>query len=221
MLADQNKSDPADQLGLTPDTGKPVQARPAVGISEEPPQSVEPVAAKPAHNGQVQTKILQKFATISGYTRSLTNLVLCIKKDAHQVLLMLRIWWNVLRQSQELFPVKICRQMLLTKVRGVLGTKNRMSPGQIVKYHKTPTSILPAVNPEDRLIIEMLFLEAHVTPNGTHLEENLTMLRMCSGFYGVHVANMGKAVKRLIEACVSCKARKGKLEQTDNGDKFG
>ena len=131
MLADQNKGEPAEQLGITPDTGKPVQGRPAVGISEEPPQSVEPVAAKPAHNGQVQRKILQKFATISGYTRSLTNLVLCIKKDAHQVLLMLRIWWNVLRQSQELFPVKNCRQMLLTKVRGVLGTKKKNGPWTI------------------------------------------------------------------------------------------
>ena len=60
-----------------------------------------------------------------------------------------------------------------------------------------------------------------MTTNGTHLDKNLTMLRMRSGFYGVHVAAMGKAVKRLIEACVSCKARKGKLEQTDIGDKFG
>ena len=114
------KSEPAVQLGLTPDTEKPVQARPGVGISKEPPQSVEPEAAQ---DGQVQRNILQKFATISGYTRSLANLVLCVKKDTHQVLLMLRLWWNVLKLSQELFPIKNCRQMLLTNVRGVLGTK--------------------------------------------------------------------------------------------------
>ena len=60
-----------------------------------------------------------------------------------------------------------------------------------------------------------------MTPNGTHLDKNLTMLRLRSGFYGVHVPAMGKVVKRLIEACVSCKARKGKLEQTNIGDKFG
>ena len=60
-----------------------------------------------------------------------------------------------------------------------------------------------------------------MTPNVTHLDKNLTMLRLRSGFYGVHVPAMGKVVKRLIEACVSCKARKGKLEQTNIGDKFG
>ena len=127
-------------------------------------------------------KILEKFATISGYTRVAANLVLCIKKNAHQGLLMLRIWWSVLRQSQELFPVKNCRQMLLTKVRGVLGTRNRMSPTQLVTYHKTPASILPAVSSDDHLLIEMLFLEAHVTPNRTHLDKNLTMLRLHKGF---------------------------------------
>ena len=46
------------------------------------------------------------------------------------------------------------------------------------------------------------------------------MLRLRSGFYGVHVPAMGKVVKKLIEACVCCKAPKGKLEQTDIGNKF-
>ena len=78
QLALADKNEPAAQLRLTPDTEKPVQARPGVGISKEPPQSVEPEAARSAQDGQVQRKILQKFATISGYTRSLANLVLCV-----------------------------------------------------------------------------------------------------------------------------------------------
>ena len=57
--------------------------------------------------------------------------------------------------------------------------------------------------------------------NGTHLDKSLTMLRMRSGFYGVHIPAMGKIVKKLIEECVSCKSRVGKLEQTDIGNKFG
>ena len=111
--------------------------------------------------------------------------------------------------------------MLLTKVRGVLGTRNRMSPTQLVTYHKIPASMLPAVSSNDNLLIGMLFLVADVTLHGTHLDKNLTMVRLRSGFYGVHVPSMGKVVKKLIETCVCCKAHKGKLEQTDIRNKFG
>ena len=131
QLALADKNEPAAQPGLTPDTEEPVQARQGAGVSKEPPQPVEPDTARSAQDGQVQRKLLRKFATISGYTRSLANLVLCVKKDTHQMLLMLRLWWFVLKLSQKLFPIKNCRQMLLTNVRGVWGTKNRMSPGQL------------------------------------------------------------------------------------------
>ena len=47
------------------------------------------------------------------------------------------------------------------------------------------------------------------------------MLRLRSGLYSVHVPAMGKVAKKMIETCVCCKAHKGKLEQTDIGDKFG
>ena len=83
MLADQNESEPTDQLSAAPDTGKPVQVQPGIGTSEQPLQSVELVAAKTQHNGQVSRNILEKFATISGYIRAAINLVLCIKKNAH------------------------------------------------------------------------------------------------------------------------------------------
>ena len=33
MLADKNESEPADQLGTAPDTGKPVQVQPGIGNS--------------------------------------------------------------------------------------------------------------------------------------------------------------------------------------------
>ena len=224
LLADQIETGTTGQLhgALNCDalnTREPVQHQAGLETTGQPLQSVQLLVAKGEY-GQVSRKILEKFACISTYTKAARNLLMCIKKDAHQGLMMLRIWWSVLRQSQELFPIKGCKQMLLTKVRGVLGTRNRMSLTQLVTYHKLPASILPTVSSEDSLLVGMLFLEGHVA-NGTHLDKSLTMLRMRSGFYGVHIPAMGKIVKKFIEGCVSCKSRVGKLEQTDIGNKFG
>ena len=89
MLADQTETGTAAQLhgahtGDAPGTCKPVQDQPGLGTSGQPLQSVELLAAKGEHNGQVSRKILEKFANISSYTRAATRLLLCIKKNAQE-----------------------------------------------------------------------------------------------------------------------------------------
>ena len=148
---------------------------------------------------------MEKFSNISGFCRAASNLIMCIRSNAHQTLLMLRVWWSVLQQSQQMYPPKHCRQQLLTTCRGVLGTHNRMSNHQLVTYHRLPTAILPVVNQEDELLINMLFQESHVTENGVHLNKDLTTLKLRTGFFGTHIPATGKLVKKMIEACVSCK----------------
>ena len=93
MLADRNEIEKAAQPGTAysgdaPGTYKQVQGQPGLGTSKQPLQSVGLVAAKGEHNGQVSRNILERFATISGYIRTASNLVLCIRKNAHQSLLM-------------------------------------------------------------------------------------------------------------------------------------
>ena len=67
----------------------------------------------------------------------------------------------------------------------------------------------------------MLFQESHVTENGLHLNKDLTTLKLRTGFFGTHIPATGKLVKKMIEACVSCKTHKARLEVTEIGNKFG
>ena len=161
---------------------------------------------------------MMKFSNISGFCKAARNLIACIRPQTHPTLLMLRIWWAVLQQSQAQFPPKQCKQQLLTTCRGVLGTRNRMTSHQLVTYHKLPAAVLPVVSQEDGLLMNMLFEEAHITENGVHLNKDLTLLKFRTGFFGTHVAAAAKVIKRLIGDCVSCKSHKARLEVTEIGN---
>ena len=106
-------------------------------------------------------------------------------------------------------------------VRGVLGTRNRLGKIKIVLYHKLPTSVLPLVSGKDTELIKMLFWEAHVDGVDLHLNKNLTVLQIRTGFYGCHILAMSKMVKSMIENCVVCKKKQLQLEKVPIGDKFG
>ena len=193
------------------------------GLStDQPGQSADSAAVRePVQYAQPSRKIMMRFSNISGFCKAARNLIACIRPQTHRSLLMLRIWWAVLQQSQAQFPPKQCKQQMLTTVRGVLGTRNRMTNQQLVTYHKLPASILPVVSQEDGLLMNMLFEEAHVTDNGIHLNKDLTLLKFRTGFFGTHVAAAAKVIKKLIGDCVSCKSHKARLEVTEIGDKFG
>ena len=135
------------------------------------------------------------------------------KDDVGPTLIKLRLWWETLKQSQALFSPEKVKQQMPVMVRGVLGTRNRLCKIKIVLNHKLPTSVLPLVSRNDTELIKMLFWEAHVDGVDLHLNKNLTVLRLRTGFYKCHIPAKSKMVKSMIENCIFCKKKKLQLEK--------
>ena len=91
--------------------------------------------------------------------------------------------------------------------KGVLGSRNRLNKMKIALYHRLPTIILPIISSKDVELIRVLFANAHIEKQGVHLNKGLTIMKLRTGFYGCHIPNMSKIVKKLIEDCVTCKKR--------------
>ena len=124
MLAVDQSMKPANQLsgadsGNAPKSVEPVPGQPGPNVSGQLGQSAVSVAVeKPVQYAQVSRKIREKFSHISGFCRAASNLIMCIRPNAHQTLLMLRVWWSVLQQSQEMYPPKAAA---FDKVPGCVG----------------------------------------------------------------------------------------------------
>ena len=103
---------PASQLagagsGNAPRSAELVPVQPGLNTTDQLGQSaVDAAVKKPVHCAQISRKIMEKFANISGFCRAAKNLIMCIRPQSHPTLLMLRIWWSVLQQSQSQFPPK-------------------------------------------------------------------------------------------------------------------
>ena len=95
--------------------------------------------------------------------------------------------------SQGLFPPKNITQMIpeLFSFRGIscIGSKNRLGPFSLVRYHGVPVPYLPIVSNKDEELTKLLLNLAHVDKSQTdpaeaHLSKVLTMQRLRTGFYG-------------------------------------
>ena len=91
------------------------------------------------------------------------------------------------------------------------GSKNRLNPFSLVRYHEIPVGHLPFISNRDEDLMKLLLTLAHVDkslnePSEAHLSKVLTMQRLRTGFYGAVITQVGKLVTIFIANCVpSCK----------------
>ena len=165
--------------------------------------------------------LLSKFSDINAMTKAQSMLTCWSRRlPLSDIRIRLESWLKIVSQSQGLFPPKnICQMLPLPFIyRGIscIGSKNRLGPFSLVRYHGVPVAYLPIVSNKDEDLTTLLLNLAHVDKSQTdpaeaHLSKFLTMQRLRTGFHACIITQVGKLVSRYIANCTHCNKLKASV----------
>ena len=165
------------------------------------------------YSEEFYNKLCNKFLNISELVNSLAIIVKAMRRrcvkgygKCNDSLIKMNIFRKLIRTSQAYFKPKNIRQLYPEEKYGLILTMNRLDSYTHVKYFRN--GALPLLGSDDTQLIENLFWHSHVVKDmdgSIHLTKALTLLKMKSGKFGVHLPAMSKIVRRLINNCTECR----------------
>ena len=184
------------------------------------------------HSGEITgiRYLLSKFTDINAMTRAQSMLTCWLRRHPlSDIRIRLESWLKIVSQSQGLFPPNNITQMLpqefIFRGIGCIGSKNRLGPFSLVRYHGVPVAYLPIVSNKDEQLTTLLLNLAHVDKSHTdpmeaHLSKVLTMQRLRTGFHACIITQVGKLVSKYISNCTHCKKLRASVVPVEISDKW-